>query len=64
MREVNQWCPRLSAIAYTGSMMDRRDLQYEILNDKDLNVVVTTYTIATGNSEDRRFGSVFYCLGF
>ena len=35
--------------------MDRRDLQYEILNDKDLNVVITTYTIATGNSDDRRY---------
>jgi hypothetical protein len=55
MREVSQWCPTLSAIAYTGSMTDRRDLQYEILNDKHLNVVLTTYTIATGNSEDRRF---------
>lgn len=55
LREINQWCPSLSAILYNGSLVERRDLQYDINDDKDLDIVVTTYSIATGNSEDRKF---------
>lgn len=55
MREITMWCPCLSSISYAGSMAERRDLQYDIMENEDLNIVVTTYTIATGNAEDRRF---------
>ncbi|KAJ3372791.1 ATP-dependent helicase smarcad1 [Kappamyces sp. JEL0680] len=55
MREIGQWCPTLKAIAYTGTMQERIALQYDIQDAEELHVVVTTYTIATGNAEDRRF---------
>jgi SWI/SNF-related matrix-associated actin-dependent regulator 1 of chromatin subfamily A len=55
MREIEMWCPTLQAIAYTGSQRERRELQYDIAGDDELDIVLTTYNQATGNSEDRRF---------
>jgi SWI/SNF-related matrix-associated actin-dependent regulator of chromatin subfamily A containing DEAD/H box 1 len=55
MREIEMWCPTLNAIAYTGSQKERRELQYDIVGDDELDIIVTTYNQATGNSEDRRF---------
>lgn len=52
MREIKMWCPTLEAIAYTGSLAERRSLQYDIKGIVDLNIIVTTYNIATGNSEE------------
>ncbi|KAI8900340.1 SNF2 family N-terminal domain-containing protein [Globomyces pollinis-pini] len=54
MREINQWCPTLHSIAYTGSQPDRRDIQSEI-EEAHYNIIVTTYNIATGHADDRRF---------
>lgn len=42
MREIEQWCPRLNAISYSGTMPERRELQYEIADRTDLDVIVTT----------------------
>jgi SNF2 family DNA or RNA helicase len=55
MREIEMWCPTMQAIAYSGSQKERRELQYEIPYDDELDIIVTTYNQATGNSEDRRF---------
>jgi SWI/SNF-related matrix-associated actin-dependent regulator 1 of chromatin subfamily A len=52
MREIRMWCPALTAIAYTGSQAERRSLQYDILGNENLNIIVTTYNIATGNGEE------------
>jgi hypothetical protein len=55
MREIKQWCPNLNAIAYSGAQPERAALQYDIMENASLHIVVTTYTICTGNSDDRRF---------
>jgi SNF2 family DNA or RNA helicase len=55
MREIEQWSCNLKAICYTGSMKQRMELQYDIMEDSSVDVVLTTYNTATGNSVDRRF---------
>ena len=52
MREIKMWCPSLVAIPYTGSQPERRSLQYDIIDNENLNIIVTTYNIATGNGEE------------
>jgi SWI/SNF-related matrix-associated actin-dependent regulator 1 of chromatin subfamily A len=55
MREIETWAPDLVAISYAGTAPERREIQLEIMEDSDLDIIVTTYQIATGNAEDRRF---------
>ena len=53
-REISLWCPSLEQISYSGSAKERRMLQYDIM-DSNVNVIITTYAMATGAPEDRRF---------
>ncbi|XJO78240.1 hypothetical protein BDV3_002716 [Batrachochytrium dendrobatidis] len=55
VRELNRWCPKLCVASYSGSLSDRRWLQEDITNNSKLNVIVTTYSMATGSKEDRTF---------
>lgn len=55
-REIERWAPCLNYRVYYGSLAERREAQYDILEQaSDLNVVLTTYTMATGNKDDRVF---------
>ncbi|KAK6463408.1 helicase of the Snf2/Rad54 family [Scheffersomyces coipomensis] len=54
LREFNKFCPDLKVQAYYGSVREREDLRYE-LQDTDFDVLVTTYTLASGSSIDFKF---------
>ncbi|KAJ3271865.1 hypothetical protein HDV01_006150 [Terramyces sp. JEL0728] len=54
VRELNMWVPTLNVIAYTGDQNERRDWQLYIMENQDLDVIVTTYNQASGTM-DRRF---------
>jgi SWI/SNF-related matrix-associated actin-dependent regulator 1 of chromatin subfamily A len=55
-REIERWAPTLNYQIYHGTMSERGEAQYDILQQaEDLNVVLTTYTMATGNKDDRVF---------
>lgn len=55
MREFETWCPTLSVLVYHGSLEDRRELRYQILDGEvgEFNVLITTYHMVASNSEDR-----------
>ncbi|KAG1469884.1 hypothetical protein G6F56_003000 [Rhizopus delemar] len=58
MREFERFCPTLTVKMYQGSMKEREELRYELNPEdpeEDYQVIVTTYSIATGNAEDRSF---------
>ncbi|XP_061623861.1 SWI/SNF-related matrix-associated actin-dependent regulator of chromatin subfamily A containing DEAD/H box 1A isoform X2 [Phyllopteryx taeniolatus] len=54
VRELKMWCPSLKVLVFCGSMEDRHYLKHDILNGAvEFNVLVTTYTLATGKDSDR-----------
>ncbi|XP_071112881.1 SWI/SNF-related matrix-associated actin-dependent regulator of chromatin subfamily A containing DEAD/H box 1 homolog [Haliotis cracherodii] len=55
LREARNWCPSMKVIMYYGSQDERRLVRHRILMDgkRNFNVLLTTYTIATGSVEDR-----------
>lgn len=56
MREFDRFCPTLEVRCYYGSQNERRELQQDIMYDRDtIHAVVTTYAIAAGRVEDRSF---------
>ncbi|KFH66365.1 hypothetical protein MVEG_08463 [Podila verticillata NRRL 6337] len=55
MREFEKFCPELDVRSYYGSQAEREELRYELDEDPSYNVIVTTYTIATGNNDERKF---------
>ncbi|KAG0304198.1 hypothetical protein BGZ98_005812 [Dissophora globulifera] len=55
MREFEKFCPTLDVRAYYGTMAEREEMRQEFDEDPSYNVVVTTYTIATGNTDERKF---------
>ncbi|KAF9331829.1 hypothetical protein BG006_005291 [Podila minutissima] len=55
MREFEKFCPELDVRSYYGSQAEREEMRYELDEDPSYNVVVTTYTIATGNNDERKF---------
>ncbi|KAG0254244.1 hypothetical protein DFQ27_006955, partial [Actinomortierella ambigua] len=55
MREFEKFCPDLVVRSYYGSQAERQELREELVEDTSYNVVVTTYNIATGNSDERKF---------
>ncbi|KAI8602308.1 SNF2 family N-terminal domain-containing protein, partial [Dissophora ornata] len=55
MREFEKFCPTLDVRAYYGKQKDREELRQELTDDDSYNAIVTTYTIATGNNDERKF---------
>ncbi|KAL7846884.1 hypothetical protein SRHO_G00218640 [Serrasalmus rhombeus] len=54
VRELNLWCPSFKVLVYYGSIEERRCVRYDILNGLvDYNIIVSTYNLAIGNSNDR-----------
>ncbi|KAJ3054463.1 hypothetical protein HK097_001756 [Rhizophlyctis rosea] len=54
LREFEKWCPNLTVETYYGSQKDRFARQDELM-EGGFDVLVTTYNLATGASEDRKF---------
>lgn len=55
MRELSVFAPDLVAHSYYGSQAERDEIRRELRNLNDLDVVVTTYNIATGSPDDQKF---------
>ncbi|KAJ8401611.1 hypothetical protein AAFF_G00379280 [Aldrovandia affinis] len=54
VRELKLWCPSLKVLVYYGSVEDRRYLRHDILHNKvEFNIIMTTYSMAIGNENDR-----------
>lgn len=54
-REFKLFAPKIYVRSYYGNQNERRELRDELKNDKDLNVVLTTYDIAAGSDLDHKF---------
>lgn len=62
LREFERFCPELTVRLYHGSIKEREEQRYELMEDKgEYQVVVTTYNIATSNAEDRSFLKKLRC---
>ncbi|GAA5844214.1 hypothetical protein JCM11251_006718 [Rhodosporidiobolus azoricus] len=55
MREFSVFAPNLNVQSYYGSQGDRAEIRHELRRMEDLDVVVTTYNIATGSPDDQKF---------
>ncbi|KND02642.1 uncharacterized protein SPPG_01730 [Spizellomyces punctatus DAOM BR117] len=56
LREFAKWVPSLRVRSYYGSQKDRYEMQESIYNEiDDIDVLVTTYNLATGQRDDRGF---------
>ncbi|KAM0789643.1 hypothetical protein ACM66B_000447 [Microbotryomycetes sp. NB124-2] len=55
LREFSIFAPDLVVRSYYGSQADRADLRHELRQMPDLDVVVTTYNIATSSADDIKF---------
>ncbi|KAG0140885.1 hypothetical protein CROQUDRAFT_52577 [Cronartium quercuum f. sp. fusiforme G11] len=55
IREFKTFSSNLTVRTYYGSQVERADLRYELKSLEDLDVLVTTYNIASGAPEDRKF---------
>lgn len=54
MREFQRFSPSLDITAYYGDQKERKVLRDDLLYDKG-DVVLTTYNIAQGQKDDRKF---------
>lgn len=55
MREFDRFAPSISVYAYYGNQAERADARYFLKQQKDLDVIVTTYNMATGITDDKKF---------
>ncbi|KAG0248675.1 hypothetical protein BG011_010029 [Mortierella polycephala] len=55
LREFEKFCPELDVRSYYGSQAEREELREEFEEDPSYYVIVTTYNIATGNNDERKF---------
>ncbi|KAJ2691694.1 DNA-dependent ATPase fun30, partial [Coemansia spiralis] len=55
MNECAKFAPTLRAVAYSGSQQERMALQAELQDGSTFDVLITTYTLATGQKMDRKF---------
>lgn len=61
-REVTTWCPSLHYFMYYGNQEERTLLQYDVECRKvKFDIVITTYSVATGNTSDRKFLKSLNC---
>lgn len=54
LREFKKFCPDIIVQAYYGSQAEREELRYE-LRSTEYDVLVTTYNLASGSSNDFKF---------
>lgn len=55
MREFSVFAPGLRVESYYGSQAERAEIRHELRSLDDLDVVVTTYNIATSSIDDQKF---------
>lgn len=55
IREFENFAPSLKVYAYYGNQAERADARYFLKSQEELDVIVTTYNMATGVAEDRKF---------
>ncbi|KAJ2962090.1 hypothetical protein NQZ79_g2813 [Umbelopsis isabellina] len=55
LREFQKFCPCLDVRSYYGSQKERVELRYDLREDRDWPILVTTYQMATGSGLDRKF---------
>ncbi|KAM3589396.1 DNA-dependent ATPase fun30 [Umbelopsis sp. WA50703] len=55
LREFQKFCPSLDVRSYYGSQKERVELRYDLREDRDWPILVTTYQMATGSGLDRKF---------
>ncbi|KAK3822708.1 MAG: P-loop containing nucleoside triphosphate hydrolase protein [Benniella sp.] len=55
LREFEKFCPILRVKSYYGSQTEREEMRYDLEEDPSYDVLVTTYTMATGNNSERKF---------
>ncbi|KAL8280771.1 hypothetical protein RQP46_006775 [Phenoliferia psychrophenolica] len=55
MREFSVFAPSLVVQSYYGSQAERQEIRQELREMEDLDVVLTTYNIATSSPEDQKF---------
>lgn len=54
MNEIQRWCPTFNVLMYYGSQEQRQASRHHLkYEDHDINIVLTTYNMATGCIEDR-----------
>lgn len=62
LREIQRFCPKLTVGLYHGSVAERTEKRYELLEDREeYQIIVTTYNIATSNADDRAFLKKLRC---
>jgi SWI/SNF-related matrix-associated actin-dependent regulator 1 of chromatin subfamily A len=55
LREFDVFAPSLKVYSYYGTQGVRYDLRQDLKAAKDIDVIVTTYNMATGSPDDRKF---------
>ncbi|KAH3666464.1 hypothetical protein OGAPHI_003460 [Ogataea philodendri] len=55
LREFQKFSPSLKVVPYYGSQNARAELREELMYNNDYDVLVTTYTLATGHKYDQSF---------
>ena len=55
MREFSVFAPDINAQSYYGSQSERAEIRHELREMEGLDVVVTTYNIATSSPDDQKF---------
>lgn len=55
LREFQKFAPSLDVRPYYGTQVERVELREELSEDPDYDVLVTTYSMATGNKYDQGF---------
>jgi SWI/SNF-related matrix-associated actin-dependent regulator 1 of chromatin subfamily A len=63
-REFERFCPTLEVRIYHGSMKEREELRYDLKAENKLKafqVIITTYQLATGQMDDRKFLKKLFC---
>ncbi|KAI1721725.1 DEAD/DEAH box helicase domain-containing protein [Ditylenchus destructor] len=58
MNELQKWCPAIKVLTYYGSIEERGQLRY-LKSTKDVDIILTTYNMATSRKEDRGFFKLF-----
>ncbi|ESN92387.1 hypothetical protein HELRODRAFT_103742 [Helobdella robusta] len=54
LRELQKWCPSLKVLPYYGSQEERRHMRHQLMKaGSDVNVILTSYNMASGSVEDR-----------
>ncbi|KAI7856223.1 SNF2 family N-terminal domain-containing protein [Circinella umbellata] len=64
LREFERFCPEMNVYSYYGSQQERLEMREELLDSEiraDYQVIVTTYTVATGARDDRVFLKKLKC---